>query len=81
MSISGFKNIHINHFINSVWVKSEKTSPILNGNKRILFLLYYLKNFKYLIKYKNLIKKIILFISKNGLLLTFRKIFELVKKL
>ena len=80
MSICGFKNIHMNHYINSLWIKSDKTLPLLNGNKKVLFLLFYLKNFKYIIKYFNLIKMITLYISKNGFRKTFIKIFNFIKK-
>ena len=80
MSICGFKNIHMNHYINSLWIKSDKTLPLLNGNKKVLFLLFYLKNFKYIIKYFNLIKMITLYISKNGFRKTFIKILTITKK-
>ena len=78
MSICGFKNIHMNHYINSLWIKSEKTTPSLKGNKKVLFHLFYLKNFKFIIRYNNLIKMIILHISKNGFIKTFRKILSII---
>ena len=80
MSICGFKNIHMNHYINSLWIKSDKTSPSLKGNKKVLFLLFYLKNFKFIIRYNNLIKMIILYITKNGFIKTFRKILSVFRK-
>lgn len=80
MSVCGLRNLHMNHYINSLWIKSDKTLPSLNGNKRILFFLFYLKNFKYIIRYSNLIKMIILYVRKNGFLKTFRKMWIIIRK-
>ena len=80
MSICGFKNIHMNHYINSLWIKSDKSLPLLNGNKKVLFFLFYLKNFKYIIKYVNLIKMTTLYIRRNGFRKTFIKTLTIIRK-
>ena len=79
MSICGFK-ITYEYYINSLWIKNDKSLPLLNGNKKVLFFLFYLKNFKYLIKYVNLIKMITLYIRRNGFRKTFIKILTFIKK-
>ena len=78
MSICGLRNLHMNHFINSIWVKSEIKVPSFNGNKRIIFFIFFLKYFKYVLRYKNLLKIIILYIAKYGLVRMVKKICSII---
>lgn len=78
MTICGFKNLHINHFINSLWQKNDIKLPLLTGYKKVLFIILFLKYCKYLIKLKNLTKRIFFFIRRKGLVALVREIWKLL---
>ena len=77
MAVCGLRNLHMNHFINSIWVSGESKVPLYNGNKKIIFFLFLLKYFKTILRYKNLIKIIISYIAKYGFIQTVKKISKL----
>ena len=77
MLVCGLRNLQMNHYINSIWIKSESKVPLYNGNDRIIFFLFLLKYFKYILRYKNLLKIIISYIAKYGFVQMIKKIWKL----